>query len=731
MATEIISVNNQGVQANGSSELPTLNGDGRYVVFESNASNLAGGNYINIFNNLFLYDRQTDTITRLTIGLGGAAPNSSFSDPSISADSRYIVFSSGATNLILDDVNDFDDIFIYDRFALPGQELRRISTTSSGAEANGDSFLPVVSGNNQFVVFESVATNFAPNDLNGSSDIFVKNIQTGAIQRITNNLSGFSANRSSVNPDISDDGRYVAFSSTAGDLVADASENNSEDVFVFDRNSNVMRKISAAPGSSGTQIDGNGTSRNAVLSADGRFVAFQSSATNLVANDLNGNTDIFIATTSNGVISRIAFGNSGVSSDGAMFNPSLSGDGRYVVFQSDATNLVADDTNNRDDIFVYDRQTGRIARVSVDFNAAGDDGVNTNDNSGLPQISDDGRVITFLSRASDLVPDDNDLLTDVFAVANPLFAGPINGTSGNDTIDGTIFNDVINGGAGADTMIGGLASDTYVVDNVGDAIAEQFGQGVDQVNSTVSYTLGLNVENLTLTGSAPINGVGNALNNVIVGNAASNTLTGGGGNDTLTGGLGADTLQGGAGDDTLIVDNVGDVVVELANQGTDRVLSAVSYTLSANVENLTLSGSASVNGTGNALNNILIGNTGANTLNGGLGNDSLSGSSGADIFVFSTGLGPNNVDVIVDYNVLDDTIHLENAVFTTLTSTGALAPSAFHVGMAAADAADRVIYNSATGDLFYDADGVGGQAQVRFADLASGLGLTSSDFIVI
>ncbi|MBK7354891.1 MAG: hypothetical protein IPI94_02280 [Propionivibrio sp.] len=215
----------------------------------------------------------------------------------------------------------------------------------------------------------------------------------------------------------------------------------------------------------------------------------------------------------------------------------------------------------------------------------------------------------------------------------------INGTGNtlNNVLTGNAGNNTLSGGAGADTMIGGLGNDTYVVDNTGDIVTEAASAGTDLVQSSVTYSLAANVENLTLTGTNAINGTGNALDNILIGNSAVNTLTGGAGNDTLDGGAGADKLLGGLGDDTYIVDNTGDVVTENANEGTDLIQSSVTYTLSANVEALVLTGTGAINGTGNTGNNLVRGNGAVNTLNGGTGNDILEGGDGNDILSDTSG----------------------------------------------------------------------------------------------
>jgi Ca2+-binding RTX toxin-like protein len=220
------------------------------------------------------------------------------------------------------------------------------------------------------------------------------------------------------------------------------------------------------------------------------------------------------------------------------------------------------------------------------------------------------------------------------------------GAAGNDTLQGGAGADTLMGGVGADMMMGGGGDDSYDVDNSGDKVTEMTGKGTDVVRSSITYALGANVENLTLTGAAAINGTGNELNNTMVANDAGNTLFGSLGNDTLRGGLGADMLlggagpdqmAGGAGNDTYGVDDVGDKVSELVGEGIDLVNASVNYTLGVNVENLALVATTAKQGTGNELNNIITANDGGNTLSGEAGNDILRGGKGADILLGGLG----------------------------------------------------------------------------------------------
>ena len=274
----------------------------------------------------------------------------------------------------------------------------------------------------------------------------------------------------------------------------------------------------------------------------------------------------------------------------------------------------------------------------------------------------------------------------------------LTGNAASNVLEGGLGHDTLNGGAGADTMRGGAGNDTYTVDNAGDVVAENADEGTDLVKSFITYTLGANLENLTLTGSAAISATGNDGNNTLTGNAAANTLTGGLGNDTVNGAAGADTLVGGQGDDIYIVDNAGDLVTEQAAEGTDLVQTTISYTLSANIENLTVTGSAAVNATGNDLANTLIGNGAINTLKGGAGNDSLNGGKGADILIGGTGddvyIVDNALDSVTE-NAAEGTDTVQSSISYTLAAE---LENLLLTGTAAINATGNALANLLTGN---------------------------------
>jgi Ca2+-binding RTX toxin-like protein len=325
----------------------------------------------------------------------------------------------------------------------------------------------------------------------------------------------------------------------------------------------------------------------------------------------------------------------------------------------------------------------------------------------------------------------------------------LDGGTGDDSIGGGTGNDSMIGGAGADTLAGGAGDDLYVTDGL-DELTELANEGVDTVRAGGSFTLGATFENLVLSGPGNTTGFGNAQSNRITGTSGNNELYGDAGNDTVKGGAGADTLQGGADADTLQGGGGGDTyivsaddrVVEAANAGLDTVISEVNWRLQDNVERLQLAGNADVNGTGNTLANLVTGNAGTNALSGlggddtlsggagkdvlagGLGNDRLNGDAGNDIFVFDTALdAATNVDTVIGFVTGADKLRLDDDVFTVFTP-GVLVPeSAFVKGAglsSAQDADDHLIYDTSSGRLYYDADGLGGADAILFAQLGTG-----------
>jgi Ca2+-binding RTX toxin-like protein len=305
-------------------------------------------------------------------------------------------------------------------------------------------------------------------------------------------------------------------------------------------------------------------------------------------------------------------------------------------------------------------------------------------------------------------------------------ASNINATGNGqaNTLNGNSGNNILDGAAGADVMAGGNGDDTYYVDNVGDNVVESSATGGnDTINASVSYDLkGRYVETLNLTGTASINATGNG---------QANTLNGNSGNNVLDGQAGADTMTGGTGDDTYYVDNVGDNVVEHSGGGNDTINSSVSYSLKARyVETLNLTGTASINATGNNQANTLVGNNGSNVIDGGGGSDTLTGGGGADTFLFDTSLSLAGLATITDFSVGQDMIDLDSAIFKAISGSGTLSSAAFGTGTSATTAAQRIIYDAGTGDLFYDADGSGSGAQVQFATLGKNLALIASSFTV-
>jgi outer membrane protein assembly factor BamB len=355
---------------------------------------------------------------RVSVGNAGSEANNSSVNPSVSVNGRYVAFWSGASNLVSGDTNGTNDVFIRDRQT---GTTERMSLDSSGSEGNGDSINPVVSANGRYVAFTSTASNLVPGDTNGTYDVFVRDRQTEATERVSVDSAGNQSNDIEFSaPDlaISGDGRYVAFRSYKTDLVPGDTNGSpccNADIFVRDRQTETTERVSVD--SSGNEA--NGDNAYSSISTDGRYVAFSSSASNLVAGDANAAYDVFVRDRQAGTTERVSVDSSGNEASGSgSFNSTISGNGRHVAFASYSTNLVTGDTNGKSDVFVHDRQAGATERVSVD--SAGNEIDKT---SLLPAISGNGSRIAFESRTEELDDEFNLVTTDIDILVRAREAG--------------------------------------------------------------------------------------------------------------------------------------------------------------------------------------------------------------------------------------------------------------------------------------------------------------------
>jgi Tol biopolymer transport system component len=406
-----LSVDSNGMQGNDISENPTISADGRYVAFESLASNLVSGD-TNTTWDIFLRDLHTGVTTRPSVDSSGMQMNWWSYNPSISSDGRYVAFNNGY----------YWDVFLRDTQM---GTTALVSQDSSGTEGYGSSGYPSISADGRYVAFWSDANNLVSGD-KYYDDIFLRDILLGTTTPVSVDSSGTQGNEDSYSPSISADGRYVAFVSYASNLVS-GDTNGWEDIFLHDTQTGTTTRLSVD--SSGTQ--GNGQSYTPSISEDGYYVAFRSSASNLVSGDTNGTWDIFLRDTQTGITTRLSVDSSGTQGNEDSYSPSISADGRFVVFGSDATNLVSGDTNGKSDIFLRDIQTGKTKRLSLDSS-----GTQGNEDSYSPSISADGCYVVFASYADNLVSGDTNGKRDVFVVpARALFTLTVSKTgAGSGTI---------------------------------------------------------------------------------------------------------------------------------------------------------------------------------------------------------------------------------------------------------------------------------------------------------
>jgi hypothetical protein len=305
---------------------------------------------------VFVYDRWQDVMELVSVNSAGEQANSLSIRPSISADGRFVSFVSLATNLVLGDTNDSYDVFVRDR-QLGITERVNVSSTGQQAEAGDYWFYPsAISADGRFVVFQSWAGNLIPGDTNGALDIFVRDRSLGLTTLVSRNAEGQPGNDNSLWADISADGRYIVFESEADNLVTNDT-NQCFDVFLYDQWTATLKRISLTVSGQ----EGIGHSLEAGVSADGRFVTFASTASNLVPNDTNDATDIFLLDRQTGLLERVSLSSTNEESNSANLFPAIAANGRYIAFQSQAVNLVLPDTNKTYDIFVRDQPFATLA----------------------------------------------------------------------------------------------------------------------------------------------------------------------------------------------------------------------------------------------------------------------------------------------------------------------------------------------------------------------------------
>jgi Ca2+-binding RTX toxin-like protein len=562
----------------------TVDQTGRWVAFESSDSQIAPDDS-NGFADIFVYQLKDyfypiGSIQRVSNAADGSEGNGDSFNPVLSPEGNWIAFTSYASNFGTGDTNGVTDVF------LVGIDLPpvRISLTALGEQANGASYFAAVSENANEVAFVSEGTNLVAGDTNGVSDIFLRDVVIGRTELVSVAQNGAAANGASTMPVISADGQLVVFVSAATNLVA-GDTNGFRDIFLYDRSTQTMALLSKSAAS----VKANGDSWAPAMTADGRYVAFFSAASNLVSGDSNGKSDVFLLDRTSGVIERVSVGLNGAEANadsggqpvsgplpGNAWGIAVSADGRYVSFISKASNLVAGDTNGQADIFRYDRTTDTTVRINAANGQQASGGPSGSWYAGSVAMSGDASVIAYISDATNLLPGDTNPQPDVFVFQANEQTSPTLGTLADDSLVGEDGNQLLAGLSGND-VLNGLAGDDLLYGGGGD----------DQ-------------------------------------------LIGGDGSDTLSGGEGLNALVGGGGDDIYLVDRSTDRVIELVNQGTDEVRSTVSITTPRNVEKVTLLGDGHLSANANSHGNRIAGNAGNNVITGGAGADILSGDAGND-----------------------------------------------------------------------------------------------------
>ncbi len=859
-AVELVSTRLPGVDggANPDAGSAVFSPDGSQIAFSSQASNLVGGG--DQPGDIFIRDLKTGALSHVATNLSGGYANGDSFNGRFSGDGGKIAFTSDASDLVAGDGNGATDVFVKD---LSTGAITRVSTTASGADIGGGSYLEAISADGTKVIFDNDGTDLDPANTSHVNNLYLKDLTTGALTRLAMPPLGGEPDGDSAQVSFSPDGSKILFVSAADNLVA-GDTNHAMDVFVEDLATGAITRVSPA------QADDD--SLFPTWSPDGSKIAFSSYADNIAGADWNFRKDLFVEDLATGALTRVSTSATGEEGNGSVLgNVQFSPDGTQILFTSSSSNLVAGDTNGTQDVFVKDLITGAITRVSTTASGAGAGGY-----SGVAGWSADGKWIAFTSASGDLGRDGDVGGTDVFlkAVTTPTDTGKVTGganhgasglllfsdvdttethtvsvdapsgvlgrltatvshdTTGtgtggeitwNFTIDDTQLNTLhagetrtevftvhlndgwfpvdqavtitLVGGAtnsapvssGAHTVLAhGSQDHAYVVtaaqllagysDPDGDALsvaglAADHSTVVDNHDGTFTVTpvvgfsgaLGLSYAisdgqggmlaagetisfdafNHKQTGSSKTMDhlVGSRGDDSLNGAGGDDTLDGGAGNDTLQGGVGNDVMHGGAGNDTYYVDSALDVVSEttidgIDDGGNDRVFSTVDYTLGQFVESLNLDGTGNISGIGNSLQNNIYGNGGDNflsgmngndvlkgmggndTLSGGKGNDILEGGSGADTFVFLAA-SANGTDRITDFEHGIDRLSFNHQDYDS--------HSGFTLGGNAVGSGAQFLWNAANETLYYDHDGAGGDDAIALATFGAGVVVTLSD----
>ncbi|MCB9434604.1 MAG: PD40 domain-containing protein [Ardenticatenaceae bacterium] len=599
---ERVSLASDGHEGNDNSWNVAFSTNGRFVAFESDADNLVNNDH-NDSTDIFVHDRQTNQTERVSVTSDGNEGHGDSNWPAISADGRFVTYHSNAPDLVNNDTNGVRDIFLHDRST---GNTERITININNSSPNGNSFRPTFSGNGRYITFYSDASDLVADDDNSVKDIFVYDRETRIMERITRHYDGSIVDGDSMNPVMNENGRFVAYYSWATKLVTD-DNNGLRDVFVYDRQAGSTERVSLASDGS----EGNGTSLWPAINDNGRFVAFQSDATNLVDNDHNLSFDVFVHDRDSGETSRVSVSSSGSEGNAMSLDPSLSGDGRFVTFYSWANNLVNSDTNLVRDVFAHDQQTGETILVSTDHDA-----VQANDASETPVISRNGRFVAFESDATNLITPDDNSADDVFvkelrfphATAtcdiNSPYVNVIIGTDKNDKLTGTDGDDVILGLGGNDRLEGLGGNDCLIG-----------GPGHDQLYGDEGNDLlwGGEWENTAVYSQKD--------RDKLYGGAGNDQMYGGGDQDRLDGGHGDDLGYGGDDKDKLYGKDGND---ELYGEGGNDTLKGDDG------DDFVYGGSGNDHVEGNNGNDVLAGDDHNDKLYGGPGDDMLDGGAGDD-----------------------------------------------------------------------------------------------------